>query len=299
MSPMRRAAIACCRAHREASADELFPDIDAALLGPALEALGIATTLVAWDDPSQRWEDYEAVVISSTWDSVDRPGEYLEWVRMVDRVAPLVNSASIVEATLDKRFLTRLPRAAELIPVTSFVMPGETWSPPSDTFVVKPTISAGGRETAMYLREDLGAAMEHVARLHAQGSGVIVQEYIAAVEGRGEIKHTFIAGQFSHAIRTGPLLRPGAGVLERPWEVSTGADLIEPTDPELSFSVSALAALQSLLQAQPTYARIDVVSRTAEEIVLMEIETIDPSLSLWASADAARQLALAVERSIP
>lgn len=298
MSRGRRLAIACCRESPTAGPDTLFPDIDALLLQAALEQHGIASVLVSWDDDRQRWDSFDAVVISSTWDSVDRPADYLEWVRAVHRSSTLLNAASIVEATLDKRFLGSLPHSEALLPRTSFVMPGDGWNPPSETFVVKPTISGGGRETAMYRIEELQAARDHVDRLHERGAGVIVQEHVAAIEGRGEIKHVFIGGQFSHAIRTGPLLRPGVGVLERPWEVPTGADPVQPTEAELDFATGALHALQAVLDEPLVYARVDVVSRRPTDVVLMEIETIDPSLTLWAAPDAPAQLAREIARSI-
>jgi len=293
-----RLAIACCREGPNAGPDNLFPDIDAVLLQAALEELGIESVLVSWDDDRQRWDSFDAVVISSTWDAVDRPADYIEWVRVVHGSSPLLNAAVIVEATLDKRFLGALPHAETLLPKTSFVMPGDGWDPPSETFVVKPMISGGGRETAMYGVDELQAARDHVGRLHDRGTGVIVQEHVAAIEGRGEIKHVFIGGRFSHAIRTGPLLRPGVGVLERPWEVPTGADPVQPTEAELDFATAALDALQAGFEEPIVYARVDVVSRSREDVVLMEIEAIDPSLSLWASADAPAQLAREIAHSI-
>lgn len=277
-----------------APADELFPDLDTPLLIAALEGLGASSETVSWDDDRQRWSDFDAVVIRSTWDSVDRPEEYCAWARDVESHTILVNPAAAVEATMDKVFMRSLSDAGVRLPPTTFVMPGEAWEPPAGDFVVKPTVSAGGRETALYGLDEHFGARAHVARLHERGTGVMVQEHLPAVNGRGEIKHVFIGSVFSHAIRSGPLLRHGAGVLERPWEVPVGATPIEPTTEELTVASAALRLLEAELGLELTYARVDVVSRATEDVVLMEIEVIDPSLSLWASNTAADHLARAL-----
>jgi hypothetical protein len=79
----KRVALACCRRLHESPPDDLYPDPDAPPLQDALSSLGIPSRLVSWDDPSIQWEQFSHVVISSTWDSVDRPGEYLTWARHV------------------------------------------------------------------------------------------------------------------------------------------------------------------------------------------------------------------------
>ena len=291
-------AIAACRASPDAPTSELFPDVDAELVRVALEERGVEVARVSWDDPGHAWSEDSAVLIRSTWDSVDRPREFVAWARSVAQHTNLVNPAPAVEATLDKRFLIGLEASGVALPATQFVPPGAEWRQPAKPFVVKPAISAGGRETALYDPSEPGEAAAHVARLHGRHMTAIVQEHVDAVSRRGEVKLVFIGGVYSHAIRSGPLLRLGAGVLDRPWEVETGADPIEPTLEELTFANRALESLQRLLAVYLTYARVDVVSRGRDDVVLMEIEAIDPSLSLWASRDAASRLADAVLETI-
>ena len=78
----------------------------------------------------------------------------------------------------------------------------------------------------------------------------------------------------------------------------TGADPVQPTEAELDFATAALHALQAVFEEPLVYARVDVVSRHPTDVVLMEIEAIDPALSLWASADAPAQLAREIAHSI-
>lgn len=95
-------AIACCRTSGAARPTDLYPDPDARLLRDALADLGASSRMVSWDDPEVDWSAFGTVLISSTWDSVERPGEYLAWVRQATAVSALRNSAPIVTWALDK-----------------------------------------------------------------------------------------------------------------------------------------------------------------------------------------------------
>lgn len=291
-----RVGIACCRSAPGAGPDELYPDIDGPLLQTALEDAGCEAVLVAWDDPRTDWSQFSCVLIRSTWDSVDRPAEYLAWVQLVASMTVLVNPLAVIATTLDKRYLTALSRRGVAIPNTDFLeAEGELrWMAPSEEFVIKPAISGGGRETALYRAGDQAGACAHVRRLHGRGLAVIVQEHVPQVRLRGEIKLIFINGSFTHAIRTEALLNADVGVLERPWEVPTNPTMVRPTAAELAFAAHALHQVEELCGARTSYARVDVVSRSPDDVVLMEVELIDPSLSLWANSDAATQLAATV-----
>jgi hypothetical protein len=97
-----RVAIACCRRRADARPADLYPDRDAAPLRAALRELGVASWPLSWDDPGADWGSYSHVLVSSTWDSVDRPAEYLAWARAVSAASTLVNPLAVIEWNLDK-----------------------------------------------------------------------------------------------------------------------------------------------------------------------------------------------------
>jgi len=81
---------------------------------------------------------------------------------------------------------------------TAFVAPREAFRPPAEPFVVKPSISAGGRSSAQFEPGDRDAAAELVSRIHGEGRPAMVSPFlgeagetadiVAAVEVmRGEI----------------------------------------------------------------------------------------------------------------
>lgn len=233
----RTVAIAACRS---ANGRRLYPDPDWLPLREALADRRIDNKRVAWDDPEVAWERFDLVVVRSTWDSVERPSEYQSWAGAVAAATRLQNEPNALAWNLDKSHLIDLERAGIPVVPTTWVPRGTAWAPPPWPFVVKPAISGGGRETARY-DGDSHAAIGHVARLHAQERSVMVQPYLHAIDDRGETKMVFIGGSFSHATRVGPLLAPGAGVMERPWETPVRVAPERPSRAELALAAAVMA----------------------------------------------------------
>ena len=61
--------------------------------------MGASSILVTWDDHGVDWSSFGRVFISSTWDSVDRPIEYLTWIKRVSAVSLVINPAPVIEWT--------------------------------------------------------------------------------------------------------------------------------------------------------------------------------------------------------
>jgi hypothetical protein len=124
-------------------------------------------------------------------------------------VSELVNPAAVIERNLDKTYQRQLETAGVPIIPTTWVMPGDVWQPPDTAeFVIKPSVSAGGRNTARYSGGDT-AALQHVRALQRAGQTVMVQEYLSAIDEDGEVDLVFFDGTFSHAVVKRPALRPG------------------------------------------------------------------------------------------
>lgn len=287
-------SIACCRRTADAGPTDLFPDPDSELLRDALVARGMAAELVSWDDPEIDWSARSAVVIRSTWDSVDRPEEYVEWARRVDGVTRLLNPADVVAWNLDKRYLDDLADAGIGVIETQWVRPGRDWSTPEGDYVVKPAVSAGGRETARYSRDHEVDARAHVDRLLAGGHTVMVQPFLPSVVDPGEMSLIFIDGTFSHAVRKGSVLEAGAGVVERPWERMIFLGLSEPTERQRQVAEAVVGVIHDRFAQPLVYARVDLIDDDLANPLVIEVELIDPNLSLGLSPAATSALADAI-----
>lgn len=271
-------------------------DGDWPLLHDSLAALGVRSVQVAWDDPAVDWSTYPLAVVRGTWDYVTQPGDFRNWARRVDAVSSLVNPLRVIEWNLDKRYLADLSTDGVATVPTQWVEPEDEWTPPGEEFVVKPSISGGAKDTARYrpaVAEEPAAAQAHVSRLQREGRTVMVQPYLAAVDAEGELAMIFFAGKFSHAVRKGPLLQPGAGVVERLWETET----LTPATPSAGQRATAEATVAQMADqfgAAPTYCRVDLVSGPGGDPWVLEVELIDPALFLDLTLGAADRFAAAI-----
>lgn len=288
-------AIACCRRTVEAGPEDLYPDPDSELLRNELIARGFSTELVSWDNPNLDWSARAAVVTRSTWDSVDRPGEFVDWARRVEALTTLLNPADVVAWNLDKRYLLDLELAGVGVIETQWVRPGVAWSPPrGGDYVVKPAVSAGGRETARYGPDHEADARVHVDRLVAAGHTVMVQPFLPSVVEPGELSLIFIDGTYSHAVRKGSVLEAGAGVVERPWERMIFLGLSDPTDRQRAVADAVVGVIHDRFAQSLVYSRVDLIDGAGGDPLVLEVELIDPNLSLGLSPAATSALADAI-----
>jgi len=290
-------AVACCRRSADAAPDDLYPDRDAGPVRAALARAGATSALVAWDDTSVNWAAFSIVVVSSTWDCVDRPAEYLAWARSTAEVTCLHNPSRVLEWNLDKTYLRDLETGGVDVAPTEWVGPADDFSSaPRSEFVVKPSISAGGRNTARYRGGD-PAGLAHIHALQSVGQTVMVQDYLPAIDTEMETDLIFLDGLFSHAVGKVPALRLGQGVVERPWERMAWTGLTTPSPRQLTAAERTMEVMSRHLDDHPIYSRVDLVSDGAGAPLVLEVELIDPYLSLDLDTEAAARLATAIWRS--
>ena len=289
------------------TAREAFPlDEDMPPLRAAMAEAGVTADVPCWDDPGVDWAGYDAALLRSTWDYVDRIDEFLAWCERCARQTRLLNPPGVVRWNTDKHYLLHLAKAGVPVVPTRFLEPGTDagaglaaflaggpsgctagGAPAFDEFVVKPAIGAGSRDAARYARGEAGAALEHVERLIGAGRSVMLQPYLARVDAQGETAVLYLGGGFSHAIRKGPLLRRGAGLVEglfAPEDIR--AREAEPA--ELAVAAAAFAAIPF---EAPAYARIDLIRDDTNSPVVLELELTEPSLFLAHAPGAAERLA--------
>ena len=274
-----RVALATC-----AALPELYDD--GPLLIAALADAGVDAEPRVWDDPTVDWAGFDLVVVHSTWDYTWRLPEFLRWARAVPRLA---NPAEVLAWNTDKTYLRELAAAGVAVVPTTFLSPGQPFEPPLTAYVVKPTVSAGARDTAAWPPGAGGA--EQVRALHAAGRTVMVQPWVASVEGEGETSVLCFEGRVSHGARKAALLEVGGGVDND----LSGRAVITPREPspaQVALAEDALAALGERL----LYARVDMVAGPDGSPQLLELEVTEPSLFLRQAPGAAARLAAAVAR---
>lgn len=289
------------------TAREALPlDEDMPLLRTALAEAGATADVPCWDDVGVDWSAYDAALLRSTWDYVDRIDEFLAWCERCARQTQLLNPPGVVRWNTDKHYLVHLAEAGVPVVPSRFVEPGADApaelaafladkpggctigrAPDFDEFVVKPAIGAGSRDAARYARDELNAALRHVERLVGAGRSVMLQPYLSRVDAQGETAVLYLGGGFSHAIRKGPLLRRGAGLVEGLF----APEDIRPREAEPAELAAAAAAYAAIPFAAPAYARIDLIRDQTNAPVVLELELTEPSLFLAHAPGAAGRLA--------
>jgi glutathione synthase/RimK-type ligase-like ATP-grasp enzyme len=263
-------------------------DEDLHPLQDACHAAGLRADIVAWDDPTVSWRRFDAVLLRSTWDYTQRLPAFLAWCERVAHGGTLLNPLDVVRWNTDKHYLGEL--AARGVPVipSHYIEPrGDADAFPAfDEFVVKPCVGAGSRGAKRFVAAERGSAVAHARALMEAGHSVLVQPYLAQVDSAGETALLFFDGEYSHAIRKGPLLRRGEDAtraLFAPEHIVAR----EPSEAELSVARQVLAALPFDPLA---YARVDLLP-SPEGPRLLELELTEPSLFFATAPQAAARFA--------
>jgi hypothetical protein len=272
----------------------LAMDPDLPLAATALRDAGLDVDVVRWDDPAVDWAAFDLVVVRSCWDYAWRLAEFLGWAGTVPR---LRNRAEMLGWNTDKVYLRDLERAGLPVVPTAWDPAGAGELPDAQEWVVKPSISAGSRDTARW--DTPGAVLEHVAELTGAGRTAMVQPYLVSVDELGETAMLFLGGGFSHAVRKGALLAPGEGVRQ---DRNSRGDLrpVEPTGAQRAVAQAVFDAVPGLVGVgdAPLYARIDLVQDGDGNPVVLELELTEPSLFLPQAPDAVATLVRAVQAEL-
>lgn len=257
---------------------------DDARLAAALRRRGAEVDYAVWDDPEADWDGFDSVLIRSTWDYTLRRDRFVSWAHSLR--GRIENRPEIVEWNSDKRYLADLAAAGIATVPTLYVEPGDPVPQLEGEVVVKPTVSAGARDTGRFSPAAHGQARALLDRLHEEGRCAMLQPYQAAIEREGETAIVFIAGSESHALRKEVVLEPdeeapladhelrAAEAMFRP-ELVTGSEA-RPAQRQLAAEV--VEELGRRIGAAPLYARVDLIAGPQGEPLLLELEAVEPSL---------------------
>jgi glutathione synthase/RimK-type ligase-like ATP-grasp enzyme len=278
-------------------------DEDLAPLQQALHAAGIDAPIVAWDDMTVSWRRFDAALLRSTWDYTERLPEFLAWAAAVQGQTLLLNPVEVIRNNVDKHYLAKLEAKGIAIVPSVFAEPGEDPSralgaflerfPKARDFVVKPAIGAGSRDAQRYRRAQRRTAAAHVKRLLGEQRSVLMQPYLESVDEAGETALMFFDGEFSHAIRKGPLLVADEG----PTEALFAAETISAREPGKDELKLARATLKALGTRQPlAYARVDLIRGSDGAPRVLELELTEPSLFFPYGEGAAERFAQVLKK---
>ena len=255
-----------------------------ARLARALEPQGVNVAACPWTACAGAG-DADGVSPLLAWGYHQKPRA---WRALLDRLAeaevPVVNPAATLAWNTRKTYLAELEAQGAPIVPTLFVerLDAEAVAQAHDRFgadiIAKPQVSGGSFQT---LRLAPGAALAD-----APDGPAMLQPFLAAVTGEGELSLVYFNGAFSHAVSK----RAAAGDFR--VQVQHGglyAPLVAPPE--------ALAAAEAVLAAtgrRLVYARVDLIRDAAGALKLMELEAIEPDLYLEHAPDSGAAFARAM-----
>ena len=265
---------------------------DDRLFADALSARGATVHAVPWPDPAAQWSSFDAVVVRSPWDYFLRAHEFHQWLDRLERGrVPVHNDVRILRWNADKSYLRDVgARGIPVIP-TRWLTAGSAsslaelrretgWS----ELVVKPTVSGGAHRTWRAAPSAEGDDDARLAEMVAEGA-VMVQPLVAEIEREGEWSLVFFAGRYSHAV----LKRPRTGDFRVQREHGGTLEAAEPAASVIAAGARAIEAIP-LGEGPPLYARVDGCIVDGE-LLLMELEVLEPELFLRCAAESADRLA--------
>ena len=202
--------------------------------------------------------------------------QYADWVAFLDRIEadhlPVVNPPELLRWNSDKVYLTEL--GAKGVPTVETIevehLNAAELAAAADTFgtpelVVKPPVSASATGTHRVWVGDEIPASEF-------GQRMMIQPFLPSIATEGEYAVILFDGVYSHTV----VKRPKSGDFRVQPHLGGSTEPCEPPPGAGDLAKAALGAAP----APATYARVDIVRGAGGELLIMELELIEPALFL-------------------
>ena len=256
---------------------------DDRILYEELVKRGFDAQPVIWNRDAD-WSAFDVVVTRSIWDYHAHYPDFLAWLDRLDASgACLFNPTALERWNSDKHYMADLERRGVRITPTRVVDRGTARTLESviaetgwQRIVVKPTVGSTGYETwqvdVPLTADDESRFADQIARMD-----MLVQEFVPGVKD-GERSFVFINGEYTHCV-----LKKAAGSEFRVHiEWGGTVERIQPPDEQVEWARSVVAVVD-----QPwMYARVDAVTNDVGELVLMELEMLEPELFFGYNGEA-------------
>ncbi|HXH73654.1 MAG TPA: hypothetical protein VNJ08_01720 [Bacteriovoracaceae bacterium] len=229
----------------------------------------------------ENWSNYDAVIVRTTWDYMQRPMEFLDTLTKIQLSGvKLFNPFSVISWNIHKFYLQELEAGGIFIVPTLFIKSEDIISIPdewkAEKFVLKPAISAGAYQTKVVTRKE-------IERTKLKGEWLL-QPFVESI-AQGEISLIYFDKKFSHAL----IKIPKSGEFRVQEEFGGNVLPYSPDDKILGLADEILSKVDLPL----LYARVDLVALDGS-YALMELELIEPALYFRTHKQAASNFHLAL-----
>jgi len=245
---------------------------------------GLIITKEIWNDSAVKWEDYDVAIIKSPWDYFDHISDFYAWLQHMESLnIRLLNPVDTLKWNADKRYLNDIKSAGLNITPTEFLSSSSELELSSyfstydcEQIIVKPAVSGGSKNTFKLTKDNFESNLPLIKQL-IEKETFIVQPFLKEIETDGEMSFLFFGGKFSHAV----LKKAAAGDFR---VQATFGGTVHPQNPSPDIILKAKAYVNQFAK-DCLYARVDTATIN-EELVLMELELIEPFLFLDTNTNA-------------
>jgi glutathione synthase/RimK-type ligase-like ATP-grasp enzyme len=265
------------------------------LVRAALEKEGLNVDRTSWDD-KRDWTTSHIILIRAIWDYFHRWNEFSQWLERTQDKVISINPFKLIRWNAHKFYLKELSRSGVRIPPTLFIKSGVGQSLEGHLkavdwkdVVLKPAISGAGRHTYKFSKDSASEFEGIFSQLLAE-EDVLLQEFQPSIQERGEAALMFIDGQFTHAV----LKRAKRGDFRVQDDFGGTVEEYVPTREEVELARKIIA----LCPEPALYGRVDLFWNTAGDVLLGELEVIEPEMWFRYHPSAADLLAKAVAKRV-
>ena len=252
---------------------------DDRFLHQTLTDKGIEWSVIPWD-ASEDWSQYDATLIRTTWDYVNRVDEFESTLFDISRQTRLLNPIEVVRWNIQKTYLRDLSEQGVPIAPTTWI---DDWVDLGEVMhqnrwnrgFLKPIVGASASDTMRFSRQDIAIAQDWLHRHIQQGQSFMFQPYIETVETIGEISLIFFGRVFSHIVQKIPVsgdyrVQDDYGARDYVQNIDDYPDLLEISQGVLEI---VHAQFDDVL-----VCRLDFLLMENGQALVNEVELIEPSL---------------------
>ena len=259
------------------------------LVKEALEKQGLSVWRTNWDNPNFDWALTKSVLFRTTWDYFDRFPEFSEWLDGISKKTKLINPMEMIRWNLDKHYLSDLQKNGIPVVPTYFIEAGEKrtlaecvrdsgWN----KIILKPAISGAARHTYKLTAETTDP-YETVFRELIKDEAMLIQPFMENILTKGEVAHMVMGGKYTHSV----LKIAKKGDFRVQDDFGGTVHDYQPNDTEIEF----IENVMKNVSPTPAYGRVDVIWDNLDQLVVSELELIEPELWFRKNHDAATELA--------
>ncbi|MFC4701117.1 RimK family alpha-L-glutamate ligase [Glaciecola siphonariae] len=264
------------------------------LVKPFLRRLGWAVEDVSWRNKYIDYNQFELVVVRSTWDYQDDADAFLACLRRIEQSnAVLENAYDLMHWNISKSYLQDLSnKGVQTLPTLwperfSLTEVEDAFNHfNTEKLIIKPLVSANADHTYLFTKTELGKIATRLEQTFSDRA-FMIQAFEKSVKTQGEYSLFYFGNAFSHGICKMPAQDDFRVQEEHGGQLTS----LVPTEPMLALAEQTIQALP----APALYARIDMLN-TERGLEIIEVELIEPSLYFNMDEDSASRFAQVIHQ---